>query len=98
MRSDATDTLESTTGSVFAPLSVFVERDVDEGSVHIPEGDDTYIESVTPDATGGLSVAFVVNGEMTTVAFDAGEIENGGEQMTGDRQNHSVAMGFSRRF
>ena len=92
---DATDTVESMTGTVFAPLSVFSLRDFNENSVSIPEGDDTYIESVTQDGTGGLSVAFVINGEMTTIAFTADQLQNFDRQLVEDRYYLSGPWTFS---
>ena len=89
---DATDTLESMAGTAFAPLSVFSLHDYDEGSISIPEGDDTYIESVTQDAAGELSVTFVINGEMTTVTFTAEGFE---EQLVGDRTYATEPWFFS---
>ena len=89
---DAIDTLESMTGTDLAPLSVFSLRDYDEGNISIPEGDDTYIESVTQDAMGGLSVAFVINGEMTTVTFTEEGYE---EQLVGDRDYATEPWVFS---
>ena len=82
---ETTNMLESMVGTSFAPLSVFSLRDFDEDSISIPEGNDTYIDSVTQDDMGGLSVTFVIDGEMTTVAFTMDELENFDELLVGDR-------------
>ena len=89
---DATDTLESMAGTAFAPLSVFSLRDYNEEDISIPQSDDTYIESVTRDATDGISVTFVINGEMTTVTFTAEAYE---EQLVGDRNYTTEPWVFS---
>lgn len=92
---DATDTLESKSGTVFAPLSVFSLRDFDEDNISIPEGDDTYIESVTRDETGGVSVTFVISGETTSIDFTAAQLENFEHLLVGDRYYQTGPWVFS---
>ena len=93
---DATDTLESMTGTDFAPLSSFTFRDFAEDGASLPEDDDTYIESVTMNEMGGVSVAFVIDGEMTTIEFTADDFHDyDSPQMEGHRNYATGPWTFS---
>ena len=70
------NTLENLDGLAFSPLSVHVRRDYAEDArgVVSPEDDSAYIESIVRTSTGKIVVSYVLNGERTSIDFEAEEL------------------------
>ena len=77
--SSAADSLESLSGTAFAPLSAPVKYELDDmgrlGVVMLDEGEAARVESITSDGNGGFSVVYVINGEDGRGSIRAGRLD-----------------------
>ena len=81
------DTRESMSGMAFGPLSAPIKRHFgqDNRGVSLPEDHRAHIESISTDATGGVTVEFVIDGQTEMVEFTATEFEDFAQLVIADR-------------